>query len=214
MSSDISVPAPDLRVLEVPLIGLSPLLQNPHTPSSMKLIEGDLTDEEKRDLQNRSAEEEVLEILDVLAIEGDPYEDDLEECVFGINSMAPKGAVVDAGRQTDRPMTELRQIIQIDAEGGRLPIESDPPVIDRRIVTVGRGSTKPAYRPKFHNWKVVVPYLFNPNDISVENLLQLIQIAGRSVGIGSFRAMNNGPFGRFRIGSDAVQMWAVGEEAA
>ena len=62
----------------------------------------------------------------------------------------------------------------------------------------GRTSTI-AYRPQFWGWELDVPVVFNTNLVSEAQLLNLVQLAGFSIGIGDWRPERNGTFGTFSI---------------
>ena len=54
-------------------------------------------------------------------------------------------------------------------------------------------------RPKWNKWKLKFVLLVDNDTITQETVRELIDYAGRYVGIGSFRPTNNGMFGRFEL---------------
>jgi hypothetical protein len=55
-------------------------------------------------------------------------------------------------------------------------------------------------RPKWNTgWKVTFKIFVDDDTITKETVADLLDYAGRYVGIGSYRPQNNGPFGRFEV---------------
>ena len=48
-------------------------------------------------------------------------------------------------------------------------------------------TTSLAYRPMFQNWSMPIDVVYNANIISQEQVVNLFQVAGFAVGIGSWR---------------------------
>lgn len=72
--------------------------------------------------------------------------------------------------------------------------------VDSRPVTIP--STKGRimrHRPRFDAWDMVFHLEVDPSKLPIELVHQLLEEAGRSIGIGDFRPAKGGPFGRFAI---------------
>jgi len=54
-------------------------------------------------------------------------------------------------------------------------------------------------RPRWNQWSAEFTLSIDENTITKETITQIIEYAGRYVGIGSFRPTNNGLFGRFQL---------------
>ena len=54
-------------------------------------------------------------------------------------------------------------------------------------------------RPRWNEWSAEFTLLVDEDSITIETITQIIEYAGKYVGIGSFRPTNNGLFGRFRL---------------
>ncbi len=54
-------------------------------------------------------------------------------------------------------------------------------------------------RPKWTQWSAEFTLSVDEDSISIEAISQIIEYAGKYVGIGSFRPVNNGLFGRFNL---------------
>jgi len=155
--------------------------------------------QEQKAKQKKAARDPKAEFLDALyIISGDPTKD-LSKCKFGFPAGGIKKALVYAGRYTDQKMTHLRGAINV--VGDLLEINSPKlPTMRSDRVVLNRGKTSLAYRPNFYPWTIEVPVIFNRAVLSEEQLLNLFQNAGFSVGIGAWRTECNGIMGQFKIG--------------
>lgn len=61
-----------------------------------------------------------------------------------------------------------------------------------------------AHRPCFHDWKLVVELELNTQLMTTKMLREIIDAAGKQIGLGDFRPDCKGPFGRF-----VVTQWNV-----
>ncbi len=54
-------------------------------------------------------------------------------------------------------------------------------------------------RPRWNQWSAEFTLSVDEDSITIETITQIIEYAGKYVGIGSFRPTNNGLFGRFNL---------------
>ena len=129
-------------------------------------------------------------------------------CVRGIGM---KIMLIDAGmRNTSAKGTELRQWFSVAQE--MIPINSpavanNPPYeIDKRMVKTGgrSGGLMPRWRPKWSDWQLSIPVIFNPDLVSAEQMLTYFQEAGTGVGVGDYNVKHGGNFGMFKIESAEI----------
>lgn len=73
------------------------------------------------------------------------------------------------------------------------------PTMREDMVRVGNGVADMRYRAEYKDWVCKIPVEFNPRLISMEQLANLFDNAGYSVGIGEWRPEKDGQFGRFRL---------------
>jgi hypothetical protein len=121
-----------------------------------------------------------------------------EDCVPVISF---KSAAVEAGIIAGAFKTTLRKAFFVGNPGEDLvPIISDgPPVMREDMVRVGQGVADMRYRAQYTNWSCKVPVEFNPRLISAEQIFNLFDNAGYSIGICEWRPEKDGQFGRFRV---------------
>jgi len=116
---------------------------------------------------------------------------------FGFPVIAFKAAAVNAATFVDgAKKTEMRGSFHID---GELVKVEGKPTMREDMVRVGMGVADLRYRGEFKKWSVKLKVRFNANAISAEQIVNLFQNAGFSVGVGEWRPQKNGDFGRFHV---------------
>lgn len=82
-----------------------------------------------------------------------------------------------------------------------LPIEhSEPWAVDTRAVRIpSAGGRILCHRPCFHDWKLSFTVGVDTDLISVKLLREIVDAAGKRVGLGDFRPDCKGPFGKFVV---------------
>ena len=119
---------------------------------------------------------------------------------YGFPAAGVKKAMVTAGQRfAGEKGTELYGAFSIPVE--LLELECGAPRMrEDRVVLGGMSRTSSiAYRPEFTPWETVVPLLFNADFISADQLVNLLRLAGFSVGIGDWRVEKKGSFGQFEV---------------
>jgi hypothetical protein len=115
---------------------------------------------------------------------------------YGFPSVAFKGAAVRAGTYCDMKMTFLRGAFHI--LGDMVKIEGTPHSRED-MVRVGMGTADIRYRAEFPEWSAKLPIIFNARSISVDQIVNLLNLAGFAVGIGEWRPEKDGQFGLFEV---------------
>ena len=67
------------------------------------------------------------------------------------------------------------------------------------MVRVGMGAADLRYRGEFTEWQADVPVRYNANAWSIEQLINVFNVAGFASGVGEWRPQKNGNFGMFKV---------------
>ena len=142
-----------------------------------------------------------------------PYQDWDEELFeklatgarFGFPATAIKNAAVSAAYRNEmsKDKVSLRGSFFIDGEGDMqlVEIKTDGlPQIREDMVRVGMGTADIRYRPQFTNWYMDLTIRYNRNGkMSLDDILNIIEIGGSTCGIGEWRCEKGGQYGMFHV---------------
>lgn len=202
----IELPALDIRIMEVTLIGDSPLIVHAWSHKS----KNEMLDKQMK--RAKSAKEAKDPEADFAA---SMYR--LADGGYGFPSVAFKSAAVTAGTSVaGLTKIQARQAFHIlgedaDIEGAfvgsksrvnLVRIEGDEPHMREDMVRVGMGTADLRYRPEFSKWSARVLVRYNANVLSEAQILNLLNVAGFAVGVGEWRPEKDGMNGMFHVGTD------------
>ena len=99
----------------------------------------------------------------------------------------------------------------LEVDGVEIPIEhKEPWTVDTRAVRIpSTGGRILCHRPCFNDWRLAFTLRIDTDMISVKLVRELVDAAGKRVGLGDFRPDCKGPFGKF-----VVVRWEEQAEAA
>lgn len=116
---------------------------------------------------------------------------------YGFPSVAFKSAAVSACSHVDGiTKVEARGAFHINGEF--VKIEGDP-VMREDMVRVGMGVADLRYRGEFKTWAANMLIRFNTNVLSADQIVNLLNTAGFSTGVGEHRPSKNGSWGLFHV---------------
>ena len=190
VQQEVNIPAMNLVRSQITIEGLSPLITHRFSDKSITEIEDKQQGKAKAPRRSRVPQEEFEAALYLLpkAVNG---------CKYGVPAAAIKKAVVfGAYRLAEQDTGPTKGGFHI--VGDILPIKGSAPTMRTDMVKQGMARV-PRYRPQFDVWSVEFEVDLNASVLSLERLVQLIDIAGFGIGIGDWRPEKNGSFGRFRV---------------
>lgn len=101
------------------------------------------------------------------------------------------------GVRTKSMKSIIAAILMVSPEHIDLP---DYDLIDKRsAVNKNIKARVIVIRPKWSTWEAEFDMVLSNGTITIETIKELIELTGEYVGIGSYRPMNNGYFGRFKL---------------
>jgi hypothetical protein len=201
----IVIPPMKMKTAKITIQGISPLMvHNFDEKSARQMSEAYLNKANKKATNNdtkvRTAQEDFEAALYYMPghTKRSPK--------YGIPAAGIKKAAVTAAMRFVQGVkgTHVKGAFFVVEEGnGLVPIKSKKgPVPDERIVRVGNfGNKKPALRtrPRFDDWECTFTVQYRADLISAEQLLNLFENAGFSVGLCEYRPENDGNLGMFKV---------------
>jgi hypothetical protein len=187
----IQIPAPNIQMLKVAIHGTNPLIFNRWTEKAKQMIwrkqqkDPKANTREKRDMEKEG--------------EATYYKNADGKVAFPALSL--KQAMVGACRSLSGVhMTVIRGAVFIvgDADG-LIPVKYKKKQIREDMVRLPNGSADIRFRGEVSDWSMELIIKYNADVLSSEQVMNLLQIAGFSCGIGEWRPEKNGDYGTFEI---------------
>jgi len=183
----IRVPKFDIRTLHITLIGDEPLICHRWDEKVIREMEDKLEKRARAPQEARNPEQEFRNSLYEYPGGG-----------YGFPAIAFKSAAVDACSMIPGiTKVEARGTFHINGELVR--IIGPEPVMRRDMVKIGMGTATPRYRGQFTTWAAKFPLRYNAGILSSEQIVNLFNVAGFSIGIGEWRAQRDGSKGLFHV---------------
>ncbi len=183
----IEIKRPDLRVIAMDIFGTSPLICHKWSEKAKKEM-----------LDKQMGRPKVKSFKDP---EQD-YEDSLyrlESGGCGFPAVAFKNAAVRAASNLDITMVQARQMFFVIADEDDLVRIDGEPTMREDMVRLNGKTADIRYRGEFRTWGARLHIRYNAGVISEDQVVNLFQLAGFSVGIGEWRPEKNGSFGCFTL---------------
>lgn len=185
----INLLAPDLRGVELNVRGTAPLICHRWSEKAKKQMLDKQTKKATVGKEAKNPQEDFEQSLYPLG-----------NGVYGFPAVAFKAAAVRAGTYSDMKMTFLRGAFHVNGpNGNELVTINGEPRSREDMVRVGMGTADIRYRGEFPTWTTVLFVRYNATAISLDQLVNLFQIAGFSVGVGEWRPERDGSFGLFEV---------------
>jgi hypothetical protein len=89
----------------------------------------------------------------------------------------------------------------VEVQGLEFPIaHKEPWAVDTRAVRIpSTGGRILCHRPCFHDWELTFTVLIDTEMLGVKLFREIVDAAGKRIGLGDFRPDTKGPYGRFSV---------------
>lgn len=179
------------RTLTFSIVGISPLIQNGWSEKGLNQMRMTALERKKQPKLKRTPEE--------TAEAATYYTDDGS---YGLPLLALKSAIISAAhKDLGIEKTLVKKALFIPSKDSRKCVKMvcSEPICREDIVRVGMGSTDLRYRPEFAEWGATITVTFDAGMLTSGDIINLVNRAGFSVGIGEWRPEKGGEFGRFEV---------------
>ncbi len=183
-----------MKEFKVTIKGLSPYMQ--HRMDDLKL-------EQWEKLRNPVMERPEVSQEDATRAEYHCYRNKDGKCYIPSDQI--RGALINAGSYLKAKVGGRSKSMKVIVAATFIPTPNeillpDYDAIDKRSAVNRNVKARViTVRPKWTNWKITFTLQIHEDTITKETITQLLEYAGKYVGIGSFRPTNNGMFGRFEM---------------
>lgn len=185
----IIIPRPDMRSFKLNIVGLSPLMQNRWSEKQKRKLaeaESGAPKTKKREPRDPVGDFEAASHR-------------LPDGSYAFPGAAFRKAAISAVRLVDGlTMTETKQLFFVIED--LVKLKCGEPVMDDRIAKMSNGQPSPRYRPVFWPWATTITVRYCATAVSIEQIINLMALAGECVGIGELRPERGaGSYGRFSV---------------
>jgi hypothetical protein len=182
----VELPRPDIRTLLVRVVGdTSLIVHNWSVKAKKEILDAQQGKAKSGKKAPKDPEAECKAAL-YLTRDGKP----------GIQASAFKMAMVRAANDAQLTMTEARRMCFVCGDiipvNGKWKMRED-------MVRNKTGVADIRFRPEFVDWSVDLEIRYNSGITTVERILNMLNIAGFSVGVAEWRPERNGPHGTFHV---------------
>jgi len=196
-TEEISIPEHNKKRLRMTLVGTTPLIVHAWSEKA----KGQMRDKQQK--KAKSAKEAKNPQADFL---GAKYTN--AKGIDCIRAAFFKNAIVSACRfADDLKMTVIRGALFV--EGDMLPLKFKNCNMREDMVRVGMGTADLRYRPEYTEWSVDITIEYLANVLTPAQIVNLVRLAGFSIGICEWRPEKNGDFGRFEVDLKTVKEMAA-----
>lgn len=201
----ISIPAIDVRTATVKIVGDSPLIMHKWSEKAKKEILNKQMKKAKS--KGHDAKDPFADFISSMYwLTGEP-EDKTPEgfsaaieagARFGFPSTAVKAAAVAAAYRAGitKNMVSMNGAFHISGEFIEI---HGTPIMREDMTRVGMGVADIRYRGEFPEWWSVFTVRYNAAVLSLEQLVNMINMGGFACGIGEWRAEKGGVYGSFHV---------------
>lgn len=201
----VTIPAINIQYATIRVVGDSPLIVHKWSEKAKK----EILDKQmkKAKTKGHDAKDPVRDFIESLYwIDGEP-EDKTEEgfshaiesgARFGFPSVAFKASAVSAGYRSGVTKDKVSMNAAFHIDGELVEIKGIPEMRED-MVRIGMGTADIRYRGMFSKWRATFQVKYNASAISLEQLVNLINLGGFACGLGEWRPEKGGQFGMFHV---------------
>lgn len=197
-NQEVSIPAISINTFQIKLVGDSPLIVHAWSEKAKRQM---LEKQMKKAKTGKEAKDPWADYCDSMywltEKPNNPTESVIQNAKFGFPSVAFKSAAVTACSNIDG-MTKVSARQAFHIVGDMVEIIGKPEIRED-MVRIGMGTADIRYRGEFKNWSAIITVRQNVNALSIEQIVNLFNIAGFGVGIGEWRPEKDGSFGMFHV---------------
>lgn len=199
----------DNRQVKIQIIGDTPLIVHAWSDKAKRMmLEAQQKTTKTKAKEIRDPYDEFINSMYWLTEKPESTVEAFEQAVSkGAKWSFPVGAIKMAGNSAAyragwvKNQMQLRGSYFLKTEWGDMAeIKGDTPIIREDMVRIGMGSADLRYRAEFRNWTMEMILEYNAGgELTLEQIMNVVNLGGYSVGIGEWRPEKDGDFGRYHI---------------
>ena len=194
-TKQITINPPNFQTVNLKITGLTPLIQNKMKETVIQEMADVRAGKKTKVNAARTAFDPKKEYIKSAYQQSDG--------TFGFPASAFKQCAVRAGKGIGLAMTDARTLFFVlpnAPDGEWVSLKSNKPVMRKDPVNVKTGKDL-RFRPEFRNWSANLDVRYDADRITIDQIANLLNHGGQTVGVGEWRPEKNGTFGTFQVGA-------------
>ncbi len=200
----------DIKRVKVRIVGDTPLIVHAWSEKAKRqMLEAQMKTTKTKAKEVRNPFDDFIQSL--YWLEGKPGESTEEAFEEAVKNGAkwgfPVGAIKQAGNSAAYRMGWVKNQMQLRGSyflqteyGDMAEIQGSIPEMREDMVRIGMGSADLRYRGEFKSWYMDMTLEYNASgDMTLEQILNVINAGGYTCGIGEWRPEKDGSFGKYHI---------------
>ena len=198
----VEIPELNIETFTVKIIGDSPLIEHAWSDKAKQMM---LDKQMKKASSGREKKDPFMDFCDSLYWLTEkpekPTMEDVLKAKFGFPVVAFKSAAIDAGYQSGilAKKTTARGAFHIVGEMAEI---EGVPEMREDMVRIGMGTADIRYRGEFKTWSTTLTIRYNKSAMSMEQIVNLINVGGFACGVGKWRPAKDGSYGMYHVARD------------
>ena len=197
-TAQIVIPRIEIKTIKIKLVGDSPLVVHAWSEKAKSMM---LAKQMKEAMPGKEAKDPFRDYCDsmhwISPKPKNPTPEDVAKAKFGFPVIGFKGAAVDACTFVDG-ITKVMARGAFHINGDLAEIKCDGgPVMREDMVRIAMGTADIRHRGEFTNWSTELSIRYNSRAITPEQIVNVFNVAGFSIGVGEHRPARDGSWGMF-----------------
>jgi hypothetical protein len=205
----VEIRAIDSKQVKIKIVGDTPLIVHAWSEKAKRMmLEAQMKSTKTKAKPIRDPYDEFINSMYWLTEKPESTPDAFEQAVKnGAKWGFPVGSIKIAGNAAAyrngwvKNQMQLRGSYFLKSEFGDMgEIKGSIPIMREDMVRIGNGSADLRYRGEFRDWSMEMILEYNAGgEMTLEQIVNVINAGGYSVGIGEWRPERDGDFGRYHI---------------
>lgn len=189
MVEEVTLPALDIKTMELKLIGDSPMIQHKFSEKARKQIEEKQAQKASAGRKKRDPKAEYKASMHEYPGGG-----------YGFPAGGIKKAAIRGVKMAGAVMTDMRAAFHVVGEGDDQLVKIDgKPSMRTDMVRLQGNSADIRYRGQFKKWSAKLLIRYNARAVSPEQIANFFRLGGFGNGLGENRPQYGGSYGMFHV---------------
>lgn len=201
----IVIPAIEREQVSIKVVGDSPLIMHKWSEKAKK----EMRDKQMKvaKAKGKDAKDPNADFIDSMYwltempedSSDEAIEEALEDARFAFPSVAFKASAVSGAYRAGVIKNKVSMNAAFHIQGELVEIQGSKPVMREDMVRVGMGTADLRYRGEFKEWSAILPIVYAPGMITLEQLVNLFNLGGFTCGVGEWRVEKGGMNGMYHV---------------